>query len=267
MRQQATSSPRGASALSPATFVQESRSWSVSCRRVGVRSHAHRGVVAAAVVACLLPAAAAADGPYEPNETAGMVAVPLVTQRVDAGLETPQDEDWYLLHPQGVRQVGVMAMLNTVCRTSYGRVTVDLLDADGPRSPLAALRLGYDPFGAQSAPRTVDTARFTSEVGHRYFLHVTQSSCDPAAYSLGIAPTGALGTRLAPTRACEAGSAAARRAVAKLTRLRASRRRAHGARRKALGAKIQRQSQQVTQTAANAKASCTRQTLAGYPWE
>lgn len=195
------------------------------------------------------------------------VTSPLVTQRIDAGLETPQDEDWYLLHPQGVRQIGIMATLNTVCRSSYGRVTVDLLDADGSRWPIDSLKLGFDVFGNRSAPRTVDTATFTSQVGHRYFLHVTQSSCDPAAYSLGLVPTGALGTRLAPTKACEAGNAAARRAASKLKQLRASRRRARGARRKALGVRIQLQSQQVAQAAANAKASCRRPALVGYPWE
>jgi len=155
-----------------------------------------------------------------------MVTSPLLAPRVDAGLETPQDEDWYLLYPQGVRQIGVMATLNTSCRASIGRVTVDLLDADGSRSPIESLQFGYDVLGDRSAPRTVDTARFTSVVGHRYFLHVTQSSCDPAAYSMALAPFGALGTRLAPTDACETGNVAARRAASRLKPLRASRRRA-----------------------------------------
>ena len=33
-----------------------------------------------------------------------MVAAPLTAPRVDAGLETPQDKDWFVLHPRGVRQ-------------------------------------------------------------------------------------------------------------------------------------------------------------------
>src|SRR5205085_1128521 len=143
---------------------------------------AARGVAAALT----WPAAAAADGPYEPNETAAMVTAPATAARIDAALETPQDEDWYLLHPQGVRQLGVLATLATPYRTSYGRISIELLDGEGSSYPIASLGLGYEV--STSARRTADTLAFTSELGHRYFLHVTQSGCDGSAYSLQLTP-------------------------------------------------------------------------------
>jgi hypothetical protein len=214
----------------------------------------------------VLPATSVADGPYEPNETAAMASVPHTAPTMDAGLETPQDQDWYLLYPQGVRQIGVLATVNTLCRASYGSVTMDLLDAEGSRSPVDAIRLGYDPAHSKVAV-TAATMSFTSQVGHRYLLHVTQSGCDGVAYSMALAPVGALGTTLMRTKTCTDGIRAERRSKTSLTRLRAARRRAHGVRRKQLGAKIQLQSQQVVRAKADTAASCARTVLTGYPWE
>jgi hypothetical protein len=225
------------------------------------------GVLAAALAAAVSwPAAASADGPFEPNETAAMATTPLTAPRFDAGLETPQDEDWYLLLPQGVRQIGILATLQTQCSKSYGRISLDLLDAEGSSLPVATLQLGYDIWNART-PKTADTAAFTSVVGHRYLLHVTQSGCDSAGYTLQLAPDGALGTRLAPTKACTDANIVATRARVKLRQLRAARRRARGVRRKALAVRIALQSQQVLTTAAAARGTCTRPPLSGYPWE
>jgi hypothetical protein len=165
-----------------------------------------------------------------------------------------------------VRQIGVLATLKTPCASSYGSVHIDLLDGDGSQSPISSLRLGYD-FTNGKVSLTTATASFTSEIGHRYLLHVTQSSCDAVAYSLAIAPTGALGRRIAPTQACDAANVIRRRTSYNLTRLRATRRHAHGARRKKLGAKIQLQSQRLTQARADAARACARDPLTGYPWE
>lgn len=220
-----------------------------------------------AVALCvLLPESAAADGPYEPNETAAMVTAPLTASRIDAGLETPQDVDWYLLYPQGVRQVGLLISLNTPCTPSYGNVYAKIIDAEGsPYVPVALMSLGRDPSNP-NAPKTVDTASFTSQVGHRYFIRVSQSSCPGASYSIAIAPTGVLGTKLAPTAECTASRKAATNARVKLHRFQTARRRAHGARRRELTAKIQLQQQQVTQAAAAAAATCTRQAVTGSGW-
>jgi hypothetical protein len=195
-----------------------------------------------------------------------MVTVPLTVPRVDAALETPQDEDWYLLYPQGVRQIGVLATLKTPCSSSDGTVHIDLLDGDGSTLPIVSLRLGYD-FTNSKVPLTTATASFTSEIGHRYLLHVTESSCDGVGYSLALAPTGALGRRIAPTQACDAANVIRRRTSYNLRRLRATRRHAHGARRKKLGAKIQLQSQRLTQARADAARACARVPLTGYLWE
>lgn len=213
-----------------------------------------------------LPTAASADGPYEPNETAAMVTAPLTAPRVDAGLETPQDVDWYLLYPQGVRQVGVLVTLNAPCAQSFGRVSAKVIDGEAsPYSSLGDLSLGYD-YANSKAPKTADSTAFTSQVGHRYFIRVSQSSCPGASYSIAIAPAGVLGTKLAPTAECTAGRKAAANARVKLRRFQTARRRAHGARRRALTSKIQLQQQRVTQATAAATAACTRQALTGYGW-
>jgi hypothetical protein len=228
-----------------------------------------RSLVAIAIAVAglaALPAVSVADGPYEPNETAAMALTPVTAPRIDAGLETPQDEDWYLLHPQGVRQIGVLATLATPCPQSYGTLVVELLDAEGSTYPLAVLRLGSD-ISSTTAPRTSASATFTSQVGHRYFVHVEQSRCDGVGYSLELAPNGALGTALAPTRECATAATARDRASYKLKRLKAARSRARGARRKALSVKVQLQSQQVTVARATAKTTCTRRALTGRPWE
>jgi len=224
-------------------------------------------LIAATTGVASMPAAAAADGTYEPNETAAMVVAPITAPALDAALETPQDTDWYLLHPQGIRQIGVQATLMTACAKSYGRISIDLHDADAPgRLAFAAMALGNDIFNS-GTPRLSATTTFTSQVGHRYLLHVTQSGCAGGAYSLSLAPTGALGTRLAPADACKAANATATRARVKLKRLRGARRRARGARRRQLGVKIQLQAQQVAQTRADATAACARPPLVGYPWD
>ncbi|UTI63916.1 hypothetical protein NBH00_21555 [Paraconexibacter antarcticus] len=214
-----------------------------------------------------LTAVASADGPFEPNETALMIAAPLTAPRVDASLETPQDEDWYLLQPQGVRQVGIIAGLIAGCDKSYGSVTFDLLDPDGGGSlPFASMKVGYS-YATPDAPVTIDTASFTSDVGRRYYLHVTQSGCPGARYSFAIAPAGVLGTRLAPTEQCSAARKHAANARVKLKRYQAARKKAQGSRRRELGDKIQLQSQQVAKSAAQAVTTCARRALTGYPWE
>jgi hypothetical protein len=229
----------------------------------------HRSLLTVATTIAVtvgLPASAVADGPYEPNETAAMTSTPVTAPRIDAGLETPQDVDWYLLHPQGVRQVGLLATLVMPCPRAYGMVVIDVLDAEGSTYPVASLRLGSDVMSS-NAPRTTEAATFTSQVGHRYFVKVEQSRCDGIGYSLELAPTDALGTTLAPTAACVAATTAGNRASYKLKRLRAARSRARGARRKALGVKVQLQSQQVAVAKATAKTTCTRRALTGRPWE
>lgn len=214
------------------------------------------------------PAVALADGPYEPNETAMMATTPVTAPQIDAGIETPQDVDWYLLQPQGVRQVGVLVTLATPCPSSYGYLTVKLIDGEGtPYLPLANLSVGHDYMNPSTA-RTVDSASFTSQVGHRYFLRVSSNSdCVGATYSIALAPRGALGMMLAPTSECAASRQKAVTARVMLRRYQAARRRARGARRGQLGTKIQLQQQQVTQATADAAGVCTRQPLTGSGWE
>lgn len=227
-----------------------------------------RTLTAAAVIAAiaLSPAAAAADGPHEPNETAAMATIPVTAPRIDAALETKQDEDWYLLHPQGIRQIGLLATLGAPCGSSYGRVIVDVLDGESARVPFESLQLGYDTRNPKVTATTASTV-FTSEIGHRYLVHVTQSSCHGVPYSLSLAPIGALGVKLAPTKECATASRARGRATSKLKQLRTARRRARGKKRKALGTKIQLQTQKVTQAKADEASICARPPLVGYPWE
>lgn len=195
-----------------------------------------------------------------------MVTMPLTVARVDAGLETPQDVDWYLLYPQGVRQVGVLVTLNTPCPSPYGNVYAKVIDGEGyPFSPLAQMSVGHD-FSSPNGTKTVDSTAFTSQVGHRYFIRVSQATCPGATYSISIAPSGVLGAMLAPTAECTAGRKVAANARVKLRRFQSARRRAHGARRRELTSRVQLQQQQVTQATANVAAACTRQALTGYGW-
>lgn len=195
-----------------------------------------------------------------------MATVPLTAPRIDASLETRLDEDWYLLHPQGIRQVGLLATLGAPCGSSYGRVIVDVLDAESARLPIESLQLGFDTRNPKVTATTARTV-FTSEIGHRYFAHVTQASCHGVAYTLSLAPIGALGTKLAPTKQCTTASRARGRATSKLKQLRAARRRARGTKRRTLGSKIQLQAQKVTQARADEASICARPPLVGYPWE
>jgi hypothetical protein len=113
---------------------------------------------------------------------------------------------------------------------------------------------------------TVDRLAFTSQVGHRYLLRATQSSCPGAAYSIDFAPTGALGTTLFPTVACAQARAAAKLAVGRLAGMRSARRHAHGKRRISLGVRAQIQQQAVVQAKATQTTVCTRTPPTGAGW-
>jgi Fe-S cluster assembly iron-binding protein IscA len=115
----------------------------------------------------------------------------------------------------------VLATLTAPCPKTYGRVSVELFDAEGSRLPVASLNLGYDIRNTQ-ALQTADAAAFTSQAGHRYLLHVTQSGCTGAEYALEFAPQGALGTRLEPAKACSDANVAATNARVRLKRSRSA---------------------------------------------
>lgn len=212
----------------------------------------------------LAAAPALADGPHEPNETAAMVTSP-TTSSVAAALETPQDVDWYLLLPRGVRQVGVLATLGTACSSPTGQVRVNVFDADGSVLPLDTLVLRRDHASGASGI-TSDHLRYTSKAGHRYFLRVTQTGCEYATYSISFAPSDVLGTHLDPTAECTDSRRAASKQRAALKRLKVLRRRARGARRRGLQQKVELRAQQVTKAEADAKTACSRKPLSGYPW-
>jgi len=110
---------------------------------------------------------------------------------------------------------------------------------------------------------TTANFRFTSKVGHRYFLRVTKKGCDGVAYSVSFVPTDALGTRLEPTVACTHSRRAATKHRSALRRLEALRRLA---RRRSLQRKIELRPQQVATADADAKTACIRKPLSGYPW-
>ena len=224
-----------------------------------------RSAILAVIVALTGATSAVADGPYEPNETAATAAGPITTPAIHAAFETPQDADWYVLFPQGVRQIGILATLDSPCPTKYGQIRIALLDAEGsPYSPLGSLTLGLS--YATSTQNTVDRLAFTSQVGHRYLLRVTQSSCTGAAYSIDFAPTGALGTTLLPTAECAQAAGAATQAVRRLAGIHAARRHAHGKRRTSLGVRAQIQQQAVVQAKATQAAVCTRNALTSSGW-
>src|SRR4051812_34848025 len=112
-----------------------------------------------------------ADGPYEPNESGAQAAGPLLGTTVTAGLETPQDVDWYVVYPKPDRQVGVLATLSADCPNRVGSVSVAVYDADGSVGlAVVGLRLGYT--GAASS-QSADNGSFTSLLGHRYLVRVS----------------------------------------------------------------------------------------------
>lgn len=224
-----------------------------------------RSAILAVMVVLTGATLAVADGPYEPNETAATAAGPITTSALHAAFETPQDADWYVLFPQGVRQIGILATLDNACPAHYGQIRITVLDAEGnPYSPVGSLTLGLS--YATSLQNTVDRLAFTSQTGHRYLLRVTQSSCTGGAYSIDFAPTGALGTTLLPTAECAQAVAAAKQAVRTLAGIRAARRHAHGKRRTSLGVRAQIQQQAVVQATATQATVCARNPLTSSGW-
>ncbi len=224
-----------------------------------------RSALLAVIVALSGAALAVADGPYEPNETAATTAGPITTPTLHAAFETPQDADWYVLFPQGVRQIGILATLDSPCPSPSGQIRIAVLDAEGnPYSPVGSLTLGLS--YATSMQNTVDRLAFTSQVGHRYLLRVTQSSCTGGAYSIDFAPTGALGTTLLPTAECAQAAGAAKQAVRTLAGIRAARRHAHGKRRTSLVVRAQIQQQAVVQAKATQATVCARNPLTSPGW-
>lgn len=226
----------------------------------------------ALAVLCLLvaPAAALADGPFEPNETAATATGPLLQSDLGAGLETPQDVDWYVLHLRAPKQVGVLATLAAPCRTSYGRLSVDLLDADVPGfgNDVGSIRLGRsDAAPSGSGQLLAGRTSFTSKRGHRYFLKVTQSGCDSAAYTISLAHTNALTGALEITAECQAAKQAVTRARRKAAGLRKALRRARGTRRTSLRLRHRIAQQAVAVAEGERSSRCTRQDITGYPWE
>ena len=216
------------------------------------------------LVTFLAAACAFADGPYEPNETAATATGPVTDTLLSAALETPQDEDWYLLRPNAPRQIGVLATLKSACPSKIGSLVVHVFDADGSRAPLADLRLGYrgDP-----EPTLADRMAFTSIRGHRYYLQVTQSSCMNTPYDLSIEPADALSTSLETTIECARAHGHLKAAKRTLERLRKKLRRSHGAARRLARSQYGIQKQAVTVAKAGAQTTCTRPELTGYPWE
>jgi hypothetical protein len=226
-------------------------------------------VLRTALLALIVGLAAApcafADGPFEPNETAATAAGPITAPGLQAAFETPQDTDWYLLQPQGVRQIGILATLDGACATHYGQQRFTLLDAEGsPFSPVGSLTLGFSYVTGMQT--TVDRLAFTSQAGHRYLLRVSESSCTDVPYSLSFAPTGALGTTLLPTGDCMQAAATTKQAVRKLAGIRSARRHAHRQRRASLRVREQIQQQAVVQSKATQATVCTRNPLTGSGW-
>lgn len=230
----------------------------------------HRASIVLAVAASLACAAPAlADGPFEPNETAATAAAPMVMSVV-AGLETPQDVDWFALYPKRTRQIGVLVKLTSSCGSNTGSVRVDLLDADAgilARS-IGSGTLGWDPFdsGTLRAPRETVQLRFTSIQGHRYYLKISQSSCAGATYATDLAPAGAFLAAPEATVECTTATAAARRGTRRLASLRSAWRRARAARRAALAARVSLQRQTVQTLRGETKLRCARGPLDGYPF-
>jgi hypothetical protein len=205
-----------------------------------------------------------ADGPYEPNETAAQAAGPLLGATVVAGLETPQDVDWYVIYPKPDRQVGVLATLPGACKSSVGSVRVDMYDGEVSWGlAVLGLQLGYT--GAAS-PQMADRGSFTSIPGHRYFIKVRQSLCQGTWYSLDVAPSEDLSSVLTDTRDCRRARGSAKAAHVRAGNLRAASKKAHGRRRAELRRRAALQAQVVVVADAAAKTACTRPALTGYPF-
>jgi hypothetical protein len=209
---------------------------------------------------------ARADGPFEPNETAATAFGPVTQTVIEGAFETKQDVDWYLLHPKGVRQIGILAVLRSPCSGAYQRITADLWDADsGSRAwPMDSLRLGD---GLDSQRLTANRTAFTSVRGHRYLLRVSQTGCEGAAYRLEVGPADALGTALERTDGCRTASAGVKRGRRKATTLKRAARRARGARRKRLRTRYFLQMQEIVVLEGQRDAACARQPLTGYPFD
>jgi hypothetical protein len=224
-------------------------------------------LLAATGLALAAAATANADGPYEPNESPGQAFGPLTSEAVAAALETPQDVDWYRFYTLPQRQIGVLATLSGACPSAYGNIRVLVLDADVPYStPLGTLTLGKDWTSSNSSPITAARIAFTSQAGHRYFLKVTQTSCQNTPYTLQLAPAQDLTRTLQPVFACTDATRTARLARWRLYALTSAERHAHGARRRQLRARAALQRQTVITTQAAAGAACTRPEPAGYPF-
>jgi hypothetical protein len=225
-----------------------------------------KSVVLAATLALTAAAPAFADGPFEPNETATEATGPLTGATVTAALETPQDVDWYRFYAHPQRQVGVLATLGGSCARTSGTITVSLLDAEGSfGGNLGSLTLGWD-YSTPNAPVAARNLAFTSAVGHRYFLKVTQSGCQNVPYSLQLAPADDLTSTLQDTAACSAAKRARQRAVGREVALRRAVKRAHGARRRTLRARLSLQRQAVAVARGNQASICQYRPLTSYPF-
>ena len=146
-------------------------------------------VLAALTLATAVPAARA-DGPYEPNETALGAFGPVTTGLLAGALETPQDEDWFVLYPAADRQVGVLATIKGQCAQDSGNIEIELLDADASSPAMGVARIGHKNF----QPTTSDRVAFTAVRGHRYFLRITQSGCENVPFTPSTGRMGMPGT-------------------------------------------------------------------------
>jgi hypothetical protein len=212
-------------------------------------------------------APAAADGPFEPNETVASAAGPLTGTAVTGALETPQDIDWYAFYAHAPRQIGLLATIGGSCSSSTsGYIKVTLLDGDTAsyRAELGTITLGRDLYKGTTV--TANRVAFTSEQGHRYFIRAQQFGCQNTPYTLELAPGENLRSSLEETAPCTLAKAGARQAERRLARLRSAVKRARGVRRRVLRTRASLQAQEVVTASAAATSACERPAITGYPF-
>jgi hypothetical protein len=156
-----------------------------------------RCVLTAIVLAVFaLPAAALADGAYEPNNSASAAFGPLTGgSDYSAAIETENDQDWYGFYGFAQRQIRIHVGEHTItdqCGDGSGFI-VTLRNAHGDWLTSAQL----DSQGPYYPPQTVDL-NYTLPRWDLYYLEVVDSgsgACPSTsnAYTFRIDPADALG--------------------------------------------------------------------------
>jgi hypothetical protein len=125
---------------------------------------------------------AAADGPYEPNESVTQAAGPLAGgSGYDAAIETSNDEDWFYFYTSGQRQFEVVLTYRGQTGI-YGNTRVTLRERDGGEIDSTSVD--------EDADDRVGRLTFTSPGAARYHLSVTGEQ--GAAYRIQVNPADAL---------------------------------------------------------------------------